>query len=201
MSIDDRRDDIHAMIGPQGLLRRVHDDSLEPTTRPPEVIVTTSGDPPAPEPGDPAGYDAYQAACAEIAHVWRHGMTAIGARVLPPYVAEGRTPSPHEADQATRALLPWLDQLAAMRTGERSGGRGSQRRGGILLAIRRAHDKLRAVAGHTRAQPERAMCASRCGRPAYDLHRGAPRCWPCIESWRRDGRYLEAASYTADPVR
>lgn len=149
MTVDDRRDDIHAMIGSQGLLRRVHDDSLEPTTRPPEVIVTTSGNPPAPEPGDPTGYDAYKSACRELAHVWFHGMTAIGARILPPYVAEGRTPWPHEADQATRALLPWLDELAKLRGGERANGRGARHRGGVLLAIKRARETLDAAAGAT----------------------------------------------------
>jgi hypothetical protein len=188
VSLQDRRDDIDAMIGARGLLRRVHDDALAPATRPPEVIVTTSGDPPAPKPGDPQGYENYKHACGEIGHVWRAGMRQLDPGCeLPRWVAEGTaTPDPREADLAVRALIPWLAELAEVRGGERAGGRGARRRGGPLLAVKRAREALDAVAGATR-RPQPAMCEvcrtnhAAAGK-AYERQQVCWRCW----RYRRD---------------
>jgi hypothetical protein len=190
VSLQDRRDDIDAMIGARGLLRRVHDDALAPATRPPEVIVTTSADPPAPKPGDPQGYENYKAACREIAFVWRDGMRQLHPGCeLPRWVAEGTAaPDSREADLAVRALIPWLAELGEVRGGERAGGRGARRKGGPLLAVKRAREALDAAAGATVVQAPPPTCRTR-GCREQSVPGEHRRCRSCLDHHAAHGQY------------
>jgi hypothetical protein len=185
VSLQDRRDDIDAMIGARGLLRRVHDDALAPATRPPEVIVTTSGDPPAPSPGDPQGYENYKHACCEIALVWRAGMTRLTAE-LPAWVAEGRTPSPHEADLAVRALIPFLPDLGEVRSQQNPASRVGRRRvkGGVLNALMRARFALDAGGGHSQVRAPAPRCRTQ-GCSGEQQH--GRYCYACVRHKTRHG--------------
>ena len=190
---DSIRDDIHTLTGAHGLLRRVHDDSYAPPSTPPEVPVTTSRTHPIPRPSDPSGVASYKLACRELAHVWQHGIAQLHPDTqLPAWMTSRHTPTPHQADQAARGLLPWVDDLAELRSSERRRG-GHRSRGGVLLAVKRSRELLESVSGVTPAQQQPPMC-----RTPGCQDRSQPgerrRCRSCVDHRERTGSYPTRAA-------
>lgn len=182
MTIADARDQLDAMTRGQ-LLRRVHDDSLAPRSSEPEVHVSSSSTPPAPQPGDPAGWHAWQHAIRQLHHAWQ----ALGAEPAP-WMLEGRTPSVPEAEQIARGLEAHVDELARLPARRGTDTHGQTRTSHPLDRIADAHHALRSAAGWTQRQPTPPACRTPgCpGRSEPGEHR---RCGDCLAYRERHGSF------------